>query len=298
MITSEDIKTLIPQREPMLMIDKLCKIDYNSADTKFRVRKNCLFVNDYRHLDVEGLLENIAQSAATIVGNNALKENKAVPIGLLGEISKCLFWQMPHVGEVVRTNISIITEALGVMLIQSSSYRKNDVLCASTKMKIAAAHNLCNSICKDDANISSTVCKDNANILPTVCKDFSKIVSFERSDRQAVFDIILLPECDIYRGHFPDFPVAPGVFNLRLLRECVEILAGMPMKFFEICKCRFNAFIKMNAAKRVRLKISYVVVGDAYHLLATLEDFHDNTNYMDFTGILEHDYVAKKKKTI
>ena len=36
-------------------------------------------------------------------------------------------------------------------------------------------------------------------------------------------DIILNPEHDIFKGHFPDVPVLPGVIMMQMVKELVEV---------------------------------------------------------------------------
>lgn len=46
------------------------------------------------------------------------------------------------------------------------------------------------------------------------------------SDGGAIFTIRLLPSSPIYKGHFPDFPITPGVCLLSIVREITESLCG------------------------------------------------------------------------
>ena len=62
-----DILTLLPQRPPFIMIDKLLSCDKIITKTRFLVRKDNIFIEQGR-LTSSGLIENIAQTCAARMG--------------------------------------------------------------------------------------------------------------------------------------------------------------------------------------------------------------------------------------
>lgn len=42
-----------------------------------------------------------------------------------------------------------------------------------------------------------------------------------------IFRIQLLPDSDVYRGHFPGNPVCPGVCNIEMIKECTARLTAI-----------------------------------------------------------------------
>ncbi|MDR2234262.1 MAG: beta-hydroxyacyl-ACP dehydratase [Tannerella sp.] len=57
------------------------------------------------------------------------------------------------------------------------------------------------------------------------------------------FDVTLLSECSVYDGHFPGMPVAPGVCNIQMIKECVEQMTGQSLLLESIAQCKFLAMI-------------------------------------------------------
>ena len=54
---------------------------------------------------------------------------------------------------------------------------------------------------------------------------YYKVLTRRVSDGCSVFRIVLLPDCEVYRGHFPGHPVCPGAFNIQMMKECaMEVL--------------------------------------------------------------------------
>ena len=55
---------------------------------------------------------------------------------------------------------------------------------------------------------------------------YYKIMKETRLDANTgVYLVSLLPQADVYRGHFPQNPVCPGACNIETIRECAEMLS-------------------------------------------------------------------------
>ncbi|NOY49648.1 MAG: 3-hydroxyacyl-ACP dehydratase [Chlorobi bacterium] len=53
-------------------------------------------------------------------------------------------------------------------------------------------------------------------------ENFYKTLDSSRSERGYVFNIKLKPGHEVYKGHFPDQPVVPGVIQLQIIKELLE----------------------------------------------------------------------------
>lgn len=53
-------------------------------------------------------------------------------------------------------------------------------------------------------------------------KGFYKIVSLISKDSEITATIKLNPNHEVYRGHFPEQPVVPGVIQLQIVKELLE----------------------------------------------------------------------------
>ena len=81
-----DINELLPQRSPMVMIDRLVQCDMVITTTQLEVKEDNIFFEDGR-LTPSGLIENIAQTCAARMGyiNKYLLGDK-VKLGFIGSI--------------------------------------------------------------------------------------------------------------------------------------------------------------------------------------------------------------------
>lgn len=131
-----DILRLLPQREPMLMVDELCDADETTAVTRLSVRPNNLFLCADGMLEGVAMIENIAQSASAFVGyKSLLAGHDTAPTGYIGEVKKFNCIQRPHVGDTLTTKIQMGATAEGVSLLDGQVFVA-DKLMAETQMKI------------------------------------------------------------------------------------------------------------------------------------------------------------------
>ena len=79
-----DILTLIPQRPPFVMVDRLLHFDTQTTITEFEVRADNIFIDDGK-LSSEGIVENIAQTCAARMGFiNLHVHGEHVKLGFIG----------------------------------------------------------------------------------------------------------------------------------------------------------------------------------------------------------------------
>ncbi len=55
--------------------------------------------------------------------------------------------------------------------------------------------------------------------------------------------ITLNPECDVFKGHFPNKPVTPGVCMLQIVKELTEERVGKSLFMKKIANVKFMAVI-------------------------------------------------------
>ena len=135
-MNSTDIKEFIPQREPVIMVDRLMEVNGDVAVTGFTVRTGNYFLGEDRLLTEVGLLEHIAQSASAVAGYCAVAAGAtAPPVGYIGEVKRFNCYSLPRIGDELRTTITIGAEIAGVTVITGET-RVSGTIVANTQMKI------------------------------------------------------------------------------------------------------------------------------------------------------------------
>lgn len=136
-----EIKKLIPQRDPILMVDELVSVNEDEAVTRFLIRNDNYFIDEDLQLAEAGVIENIAQSASAFAGYKAIAAGAATPpVGYIGEVKKFCCYGRVHVGDELCTQITIGSEMAGVTIITGEVCVRNTVV-AATQMKIFIAPN-------------------------------------------------------------------------------------------------------------------------------------------------------------
>jgi predicted hotdog family 3-hydroxylacyl-ACP dehydratase len=131
-----DILTLLPQRSPFIMIDKLLSCDKIFTKTRLLVRGDNIFVEQGR-LTSQGLIENIAQTCAARMGyinQYIYKEN--IKLGFIGSIKNLQIARTPNIGETLETTIEVEEEVFQMTLV-NATIKINDEVIVTSEMKIA-----------------------------------------------------------------------------------------------------------------------------------------------------------------
>lgn len=129
------ILDLIPQRPPIVMVDKVVHFDEIVTVTHFTVRGDCIFVEN-GELTPNGMVENIAQTCAARIGYINFLANEQIRLGFIGAVRNMIFRRSPRVGETLVTTIRVREEVFRMTLVDAEICVGDEVL-ATAEMKIA-----------------------------------------------------------------------------------------------------------------------------------------------------------------
>lgn len=104
---------------------------------------------------------------------------------------------------------------------------------------------------------------------------YYKLMRENRLDANtAVFLVSLLPQADVYRGHFPQRPVCPGACTIQMMRECAELLTGNRLLIRTIKQCRFITMATPQHCSLldVTVQVARIEGTDAYNVTARMTD--------------------------
>lgn len=95
--------------------------------------------------------------------------------------------------------------------------------------------------------------------------------------------IAFLPDCDIFRGHFPGRPVCPGACNIQLIKELAMRLTGHKLCASIIKQCRFTALITPDTCPEADVQIN-ISRHDEYSYTVTARIYNEGQTYVEFKG--------------
>ena len=126
MISEIDIQELLPQRPPILMVDRLLSADDQRAETELLVRADNIFVKNGM-LKAYAIIENMAQTCAAQLGYADVYVNgkKDVRIGYIGSVKRMQIEASPRVGESLRTRMEVVEDFGDLKLVTAESFVNN-----------------------------------------------------------------------------------------------------------------------------------------------------------------------------
>lgn len=134
LLSGDALLELIPQRPPIVMVDRFYGMDEQASYTGLKIESSNLFCLEGR-LDECGLTEHIAQSAAVRVGYLHRCKGETAPVGFIGSVDKMIYHALPAVGEELHTTIRVLQEIFDITLI-SATVQVNGNPVAEGQLKI------------------------------------------------------------------------------------------------------------------------------------------------------------------
>ena len=104
----------------------------------------------------------------------------------------------------------------------------------------------------------------------------------KEGERKAVYHIAILPDCNVYQGHFPGNPVCPGVCNIQTIKECASLLVGKELRISTIKQCLFTAIATPTVCPEVDVQVEVKEADGSYTIIACISD--KERQYMTFKG--------------
>lgn len=133
------IEALIPQRPPIVMVDKLLYFSTEKVVSGLKITSDNMFSSEHGFTE-SGLIENMAQTVALYTGYQYFIKNEPAPVGYIGAIKKTVIHQLPKVEEEIRTTAYILHEIMDVTLVKVSVELEGKEI-ASAEMKTVIAKN-------------------------------------------------------------------------------------------------------------------------------------------------------------
>lgn len=135
-LRSIDIHTLLPQKEPFVMIGSIIAYDDLHTETETDIQEGNVFVNKGT-FHTSGMVENIAQTCAARIGYyNKYILKKGIRPGVIAAIRNMKVFQHPVIGSKIHTYITILGDAFG-MILADAAIMSNDGIVSTAQVKMA-----------------------------------------------------------------------------------------------------------------------------------------------------------------
>jgi hypothetical protein len=133
-VSGNELEAIIPQKYPMIMVDGLLFSDGTITKTCLRIRKDNIFYSSGLFRE-PGLMENIAQTAASGVGYQDLQNNQDPLPGYIASIQKLNIHQLPLLDSEIITTVELKNRVFDIMALEGKIHLGKTVI-ASCEMKV------------------------------------------------------------------------------------------------------------------------------------------------------------------
>jgi len=131
-ITDKDsIRVLIPQKDPVCMLDQLLRADTEITRTRLDIREDNFFFENGK-LSESGIIENMAQTIAIRVGYYYDSINKTAPKGFIGAVRNMKIKRLPKLGESIECQIKVEQEIFGVTMVSGQTFIGDEIIASGT----------------------------------------------------------------------------------------------------------------------------------------------------------------------
>jgi len=129
-----NVTDLIPQRPPMVMIDRLVHAEEKAAGGEFLILESNILCHN-GHLLEAGLVEFIAQTAAAWTGYKQLSIGQGVRLGFIGSVKNLVVYSLPAADTQIESELVLDSEVLGYTIITGKVFQSGNLL-AECEMRI------------------------------------------------------------------------------------------------------------------------------------------------------------------
>ena len=139
LVQGEDVLKYIPQRSPIVMVDRLIACDERIATAGLDITKvDGLFLSNGKLIEA-GLIEHMAQSCALHAGYTPFigegGPDKEPLVGFIAEVKSLQINHLPTMNQTLTTNVEIINEVMNINVVRCETRDEIRVVC-SCEMKI------------------------------------------------------------------------------------------------------------------------------------------------------------------
>ena len=93
--------------------------------------------------------------------------------------------------------------------------------------------------------------------------DFYTIEASTHDEDTLVYSIVINKDHDIFNGHFPSNPVTPGVMQMEIVKELVQISLEREVKLESMPTCKFLAVLNPEENANVDVILKFIDIEDS-----------------------------------
>ena len=121
LLEKSEVFNLIPQKQPMAMVDGLIAHDETTTTSRLALNKQNIFCKNGFFYE-PGLIENIAQTVALRAGYIANKNDVDPKLGFIGAVKRMHIFELPCDTDILHTKITVLNQLMNASIINGEIY--------------------------------------------------------------------------------------------------------------------------------------------------------------------------------
>ncbi len=118
--------------------------------------------------------------------------------------------------------------------------------------------------------------------------DFYTIVSLSAQERKVSASILINRDHSVFKGHFPNHPVTPGVCMMQIIKELAEEWAKCTLVLKKARNVKFMAIINPELHPNIQVDLDVEEEEDGLVSIKSTTSF-DDTVALKFSGVFQKD---------
>lgn len=112
--------------------------------------------------------------------------------------------------------------------------------------------------------------------------DFYSYTITESSSNNLLISIIIDPSHEVYKGHFPQQPVTPGVILVEMVRKILSTHTGKDLFFSAAKELKFMSPVLPEQHTQIDLSLGYEAIEEGYKVACVFKS--DDTVFTKLKG--------------
>ncbi len=255
---------ILPHRETMLLLDEVAECRDGFARCVARIGPDHPFVNGRGELEPVALVEILSQAAAALRGCEGSGQDEAPRIGYLAGIKEFEVHRRPRSGDVLNVEIRQ-TVMLGSVAMMEGRILIGDDCISSGTLKVweesdgvsPRTPEVPGSAVEESGDVDFDERLDDRDspMRRALLRSLVRTELSEAEDR-AIGEFRFAPSFLGFRGHFPGFPILPGVVMIQSALIVCERLLECSLRLSEVERAKFSGQVHPghSVQTEVRLK--------------------------------------------
>ena len=115
--------------------------------------------------------------------------------------------------------------------------------------------------------------------------DFYTIEASTKEDDATIYSIVLNKDHSIFKGHFPENPVTPGVAQMEIVKELVQISLEKEVKMESMPTCKFLAILNPEENPNIDVLLKFTEIEDSESTRVSVVIKNEETSFLKMIGV-------------